>query len=416
MRRGLVSLVRDADWLTNARVRAYARILFLVLVVLLAVGLASGRAHLVTDFRSFWAASRLALGHDPIGAYQPSVHFAAERTIPGFEGVGWAAFFYPPIFLLICLPLALLPFWWSALAWVAATGALLAVSVRRYIPRSQSAWLAALSFPAAWMSAASGQSAVLAAALLALAAQWLDRRPALAGMCFGCLAFKPQLGLVVPVALIAAGRWRIVAAASATVGVLAAASMILFGRSAWIACVDNLALARMAIDMGDESPGKIPSVEGAALLLGATPFAAALLQAMTAFAVCVFLWTLARRRPGAETEGAAICVAAALCSPWVHFYDLAVLAFPIAWLASEALRTRWLPWEKSIILSSYALPAATVLAMWVRLPVAPLVMTTLFAAVWRRGSYKSLDDPATGQGALDPGLSETQISFVSPSR
>lgn len=390
MRRGMVSALRDADWLTTARVHAYARTLVLVLAAFWAVELwamAYGSAHtrLVTDFRSFWAASRLALAHDPMGAYRPQVHYGVERAIPGQAGAGWAAFFYPPIFLLICLPLALLPFWWSALGWVVATGALLLLSIRDVLPRSRPAWLLALCFPAAWMSAASGQSAVLAAALLAQAAQWLDRRPVLAGVCLGGLAFKPQLGLVVPVALVAARRWRSVAAAAATVGCLAAASTMLFGDAAWFAFAKNLALARMAIETGDEAPIKIPSVEGAALLLGAGPTAAALLQGATALVVCGLLWALARRRPGAGAEGAAICVAAVLCSPWIHFYDLAVLAFPLAWLAADALRSRWLAWEKLILLSSYALPAAIGLAIEVRLPVAPLVIAALFGAVGRRG-------------------------------
>jgi hypothetical protein len=130
--------------------------------------------------------------------------------------VGWAAFFYPPIFLLVCLPLALLPFWWSAVAWIAATAVAVFVAIGPILPRVGSAWLIAVAFPAAWMSAASGQSSVLAAALFTIAARSLDRGPVLAGLCYGCLAVKPQLGLIVPIALIAAGRWRTAAIAALT--------------------------------------------------------------------------------------------------------------------------------------------------------------------------------------------------------
>jgi hypothetical protein len=77
-----------------------------------------------------------------------------------------------------------------------------------------------------------------------------------------------------------------------------------------------------------------------------------------------------------------MCVAAVLCSPWLHYYDLTILAFPLVWLINEALRRGWLPWEKFTVFAGYALPAAITLAM-VRLPIAPLVVAALFVAVWR---------------------------------
>jgi hypothetical protein len=44
----------------------------------------------------------------------------------------------------------------------------------------------------------------------------LERRPYLAGSLFGLMIFKPQLGLLLPVALIAGRQWRVFAAAAAT--------------------------------------------------------------------------------------------------------------------------------------------------------------------------------------------------------
>jgi alpha-1,2-mannosyltransferase len=375
----------------------------------LAVSIVMGGERLATDFRSFWAASKLALQHNPIGAYRPVEHYAVERTAPGLGNVGWAAFFYPPIFLLVCLPLALLPFWWSAVAWIAATGAAFFAAIGPVLPRVRSAWLIAAAFPAAWMSAASGQSSVLAAALFTVAARSLDRRPVLAGVCYGCLAVKPQLGLIVPIALIAAGRWRTAATAALTVSILVAVSIGLFGVDVWVAFIDILPFARKAIEIGDEMAINIPTVAGAALVLGALPAVAAALQVATALAVCVCVWAAARRRPGASAEGAMICVAAMLCSPWLHFYDLTILAFPLVWLTNEALRRGWLPWEKFTVFAGYALPAAISLAM-AGLPIAPLVVAALFAVVWRaarvrrvsRNGFANRLVHGNGETALDP--------------
>ena len=46
------------------------------------------------------------------------------------------------------------------------------------------------------------------AALIAFALVQLDRRPVLAGILFGLLAYKPQFGLMIPLVLIATQRWR----------------------------------------------------------------------------------------------------------------------------------------------------------------------------------------------------------------
>lgn len=331
----LVFWMRQAQWLTPARARAYATVMLALMCLAVGVGVVLGGSKLAYDFRSFWAASSLALQGHPSGAYRPLEHYAVEATTPGFERGGWVAFFYPPIFLLICLPLALLPFWWSALAWVGLGGACLVAAVRPVIPHVASAWLIALSFPAAWLCAAGGQSAILIAALFTLAARSLDRRPALAGLCFGLVAMKPQLGLVVPFALIAARRWRTAAVAAITVLGLMALSVAQFGFSVWRDFVDNLANARVALEVGDELAINIPTVGGAALLFGASPAVSGILQLMFALVVLSGLVTLVRRRPGGAVEGAAICVAAVLCSPWTHFYDLAILAFPIAWLVGR---------------------------------------------------------------------------------
>ena len=58
-------------------------------------------------------------------------------------------------------------------------------------------------------------------------------RPILSGVLFGLLAFKPQLGVLVPIALVAAGLWRTIAAAVATVLVCIVASSLAYGVGLW---------------------------------------------------------------------------------------------------------------------------------------------------------------------------------------
>lgn len=63
----------------------------------------------------------------------------------------------------------------------------------------------------------------------------LERSALLAGILFGLLTFKPQLGVLLPLALLAGRQWRAFIAAAATAAVLFAASVILFGANVWLA-------------------------------------------------------------------------------------------------------------------------------------------------------------------------------------
>ena len=115
----LIALLRSADWLTADRATAWCRVLAAMTVVLALgwIGLSHGGIDrqgkpLGTDFVSFWTASRLALEGQPAAAYQSSAHLAEQRALfPSLAGQPvYFAFFYPPTFLLLLLPLALLPY------------------------------------------------------------------------------------------------------------------------------------------------------------------------------------------------------------------------------------------------------------------------------------------------------------------
>src|SRR5258707_15512486 len=54
-------------------------------------------------------------------------------------------------------------------------------------------------------------------------------RPVLAGICLGLLAYKPQFGLLFPIALIAAGHWRVFASAGMTAIAMYVLSWLAFG-------------------------------------------------------------------------------------------------------------------------------------------------------------------------------------------
>ncbi|WP_158818009.1 glycosyltransferase family 87 protein [Methylocapsa sp. S129] len=385
-----VSALRDADWLSRERAVAYCRILFLVTLgaALLWIALShdgidlSGKP-LGTDFVSFWTASQIALGGHPAEVYDIAVHQNAQNALFGRD-IGYAAFFYPPTFLLICLPLATLPYLWSLFLWLALTGFACYRVLRAWLGTRFGA-LPILAFPAMLSNLGHGQNAYLSAALFGGGALMLNTRPIAAGLCLGALAYKPHLAIIVPVALLAARRWRTLLAAAASAIGFCLASLFVFGADTWRAFLDASPKARIALEQNMVGDEKMQSVfAGVRLLHGGLTLAYGL-QIVAALGVCAALVHLQRRSFRSGAEGPAMVAAALLASPFLLDYDLVLLAIPLAWIARDTSRTGFLPFEKTILAVAFILPAVSrSIAAYAGLPLAPLTIAAVLILILRR--------------------------------
>ena len=154
-------------------------------------------------------------------------------------------------------------------------------------------WLVlAIAFPAVLINVGHGHNGFLTAALLGGGLVSLDRRPLVAGILFGLMAYKPQFGLMIPVALIAGGHGRAFSAAAATVISLVGVTLLAFGPHAWQAFIASSNFARVVLlEMGEGGLPRIQSVFAWTLMWGgAIPLAYAV-QGAVAFAVA---WSLIR--------------------------------------------------------------------------------------------------------------------------
>ena len=390
--------LRDADWLNGERARAHL-LLLMVLSALAAVGCVALSRHgldptgkpLGTDFTSFWTASQLALAGHPADAWTIAKHAAAQAALFSAE-VGYAAFFYPPPYLLVCLPLALAPYMVSLTAWLLATGLAWAHMVRAWLRAADAThlgWLPLLGFPAVLINIGHGQNGFLTGALLGTAALVCERRPWLAGALFGALIIKPHLAVLVPVFLLMAGNWRsFLAAGLSSVG-LCLVSLAVFGPAAWQAFLDNTAVARAVLDQDLVGYAKMQSTFAAIRLLGGDGSLA--LTAQMAISLCAVgaLWAVRRCGPGLA-NGAVLVCATLLATPFLLDYDLTLLAVPLAWLFARASRESFLPWERLALLAGFILPLISrPLATTAHIPVAPLVVFALLLCVVRRAAADS---------------------------
>ena len=177
-----------------------------------------------TDFSNVYAAGSLTWQGRPADAYEPALQHAAEKAVFAGREVPFYGWHYPPFFFAIAVLVATVPYAWGLAIWLVASLAAYLAAIRAILPRPETLLIAA-AFPAVFVNIGHGQNGFLTAALLGGALQLLDRRPWLAGVLIGLLAYKPQFGVLIPIALLAGGRWRTIGAAVATVAALCRAQL-----------------------------------------------------------------------------------------------------------------------------------------------------------------------------------------------
>lgn len=381
-----------AHWLSLQRVAVYPRI-FATIYAIAAIAWVSMSANLVDykgkplgyDFITFWAGSLLVLSGEAAASFDFARIFAAERiAVPANSQT--FLWHYPPTFHLVVLPLALLPYLAAYLAWIASTFAAFAWVVRRFAPRPEALWLL-IAFPGTFINAFHGQNGFLIAALFGGALLLLRERPALAGLLFGLMSCKPQLGLLVPLALLFGRQWTAFAAAAATTFAFVVLSAVVIGADAWLAFWKNLPVVRLLLDSGDLPWAKIPSLYIALRMLGLSATPAYALHALLALGVAATVAEVWRRGRSPMLNGAVLVTGGLLVPPYLFDYDLALLAIPIAILAWDGVERGWLRHEREVLAAAWLMPlAAPGIAEWLGAPVAILCLVALFAVAVRRAA------------------------------
>lgn len=385
---------RRANFLHAGRIEAWLTIAaaFTVLAVIGGVVVSKGGVDplgrpIGTDFLAFWTAARVAIA-DGGAAVWDGVRLQAEQDVAFGPREGFTAFFYPPVFLAIVWPLGLLPHLAALAVWlgttmVAAWRGLAALAHGAFGERIGA--VAFLAYPATFVTIGHGQNAFLSTALFAWGAHAAARRPILAGALLGTLVYKPQLAIVLPVALAAAGAWRLFVATGAFAALWCALTWVVFGSEAWAAFLAMSKVARATLDLGLVEPGKMVSLHAAIRVLGGSSEAAAIGQGVATAATLVGVWIAARR--GRSAEGAVVlaAVGAVAASPFVLDYDLMILAVAMVFVLREGLRHGFTDFEKITLLVVFVLPfLARPLALGLGVPMAPLVVAALALVVARR--------------------------------
>ena len=310
-----------------------------------------------SDFIASYAAAKQATTGGGAGVYDVAKLHALEVALLG-ANAGVYPWSYPPPYLLIVAPLALLPFVPALWTWLIATTAALILAVRQAAPHLLTPVLVVI-FPGVMQNLFAGQNGALSAALIAGGLVSLAGRPALAGFFFGMMIYKPHIAILLPLCLIAGRHFRALAWMVATAVALVLASLAAFGLEPWVLFIEQMPKSLEYNAIGLLPWQRVPTVFVA--VLKATDnniwaLAAQGISTICAVAACVWVWMRNR-----DLAARALVLAAAilLATPHALDYDTAILVIPFAFLA-------WQAWRSG--------PKPGMLFMLVLLWIAPLLM------------------------------------------
>ena len=441
----LIDSLRDGAFVTRERARLVgfavlaASLLGLVYILATASGLSDSTGRPIgTDFSNIYAAGTYVLEGEPAKPFDPAAQHAREQAIFGAATpfYGWH---YPPFFLGLAGLLATVPYLVALAVWQGVTLALYLLAMRAILASSPSpggggsraasarggvsggeedspppgslreptsplqgevkkGWLLlALAYPAVFINLGHGHNGFLTAALFGFALLVLDSRPILSAVLIGCLAYKPQFGVLIPLVLIVTGRWRTFLAAAATVALMALAVTAAFGTDVWRAFLDSGDFTRkVVLEQGGTGWHKIQSVFSWARMWGAGIPLAYAAQAVASTAVAAALVVIWRGRARFAIKAAGLLIGSILATPYSLDYDLMLLAPAMAFLAADAFERGVWPWGKTLLAALWLVPLiARSFAELTHIPLGAPVM--LLSFVWLLHRATQSGAPATAQ-------------------
>jgi hypothetical protein len=365
---------------------------------------------LAQDFLPFWSASYLALHHHAIDAYNTVVLTKVE-TAAISRAPGLLPWLYPPSFLLVVYPLALLPFKLAAGAFLGGS-LVLFVRVMRAIVPGRLTVLLALAFPGAALVLSCGQNGLLTASLAGLGLVLLRRHPVLAGLCWGLLTIKPHLAVLFPLALLCSRSWRALAAMALSATALLLVSVLMFGTATMAAFLHNAGMMAAFVEAGRAALARMPTVFSMATLAhvpAAWAYAAQGVSALLAAAAVGYAWG---RDCSYALRAAVLICASLMVSPYLFDYDLTWFGVLIAWWVQHGLALGWKRYEREWLVGLWLVPIMGILVVTqLKFQFMPLITAaTLWMLVRRIAQEREASAMVTG--GEDDGYGGACVPFV----
>lgn len=328
------------------------------------------------DFIAFWSAGRVALDGHPSLAYEIETARAYQQlAVPGVAYVApWNS---PPTFMLFIAPLAMLPYPVAAVIFLVVTGAIYVYAAFKILPDKR-ALIFALTMPAAVYHLGTVQSGLLIAGIMALAILWLDKHPIRAAALIALLAIKPHLAIIWPVMLAVTGRWRTFVITSAFMLAFVLIGGFVFGYSTYAQFFDNLTDSQDLISDQRITTPAYASLYANLLAMGSSEGLAIGVHFLSSLAAMgAACWVFVNGARG--HQGAALCAATLLFSPYLFFYDFTLLGLAIALLGAPRDRV-----EMFVAIFAWCAGLSLAVGYYAPLPICPVAAWLVMLTTMRR--------------------------------
>ncbi len=350
---------------------------------------------LTRDFLSFYTAARMAAADKAAAAYDADQHHAHQALYQPEREIR-RPWYYPPATFLLVIGVSALPLVLAYGVW-AVCGVLAFLLSMHWLGVRGPPLLLALA-PPVGVAALVGQMSLWISSLFALAiGAMLKRQGWLAGLCLGLMTIKPQLGLMMPVALVASRQWSTIIMAVITAVGLHGLAYGLFGLATYEAFLKASLEFRtfvMGQDplMGDPAIG-ISNLYGLLRTFHVPAGMALMAQGGLALGMAIWVWSVWRRGPSPKAATVLI-LATALGSPYIMAYELVTLVLAVGLMFTTMTMTLTRPEHLGrltmivgVMLSGSILPLSHILGWQIGLLTTLLVFGGFALSVSKKFSF-----------------------------
>jgi Glycosyltransferase family 87 len=187
------------------------------------------------DFANFWMGGKAAWSGDFGVLFDRTQHGPEVARMVGIPSsiLAWS---YPPTALMFFAPFGLLPYGLACAVWT-LLGLVVFYAAAGGFGDRRLDWRVLLGLvfvPGVFLCVSYGQTALITSAILWFGLDLARLRPVLAGALLGLFVVKPQLGILLPVALLGLGAWRAILATAVFAAGYLAITFALFGLEPWL--------------------------------------------------------------------------------------------------------------------------------------------------------------------------------------
>jgi len=347
------------------------------------------------DFINLWTASELVDAGRTADIFDQDKFAAAQRQHMGadFPFHFWS---YPPQALFLTEQLSSLPYRVAFLTWTLCGLLVLFYAAQKFWPAMKSfPWLLLLA-PSTFVNVFLGQNGFITTTLAIAGFTMLDRRPILSGIMFGLLTFKPHLGILIPVSLLAMRQWKAIAAATVTAVLLAGATTLMYGEAVWWQFLDSTLPHQLRFMSTSEGPFRwmMPGWFMAGRIIGLPLWLAHTVQTIVAIGAVILVYRVFRAGPGGQgglrglrdwrLRVSLLFVATFAASPQGFNYDMGLISIPLICLSVDAMKTGWRRGEFITVAFCWTLPVLMMPLNAHGLPIGPLLLAGLLAYLYYR--------------------------------